>query len=170
MAYALRQYQSISIYFHGSEHSYSPDELVKAFEEPDDYTLYICNWKEEEINYIESLENLFSDYLIRGDGLNRLEELFRAMNAHYASISKSARTTEVYVSDIAKTYRNIMNLSYKDYNSFFFEILPSLNENLQELAIHISNIKNELEKVGEKQYIRVLRVVRHVFEVDEKKW
>ena len=168
VAYALRQYQSISIYFHGSEHSYSPDELVKAFEEPDDYTLYICNWKEEEINYIESLENLFSDYLIRGDGLNRLEELFRAMNAHYASISKSARTTEVYVSDIAKTYRNIMNLSYKDYNSFFFEILPSLNENLQELAIHISNIKNELEKVGEKQYIRVLRVVRHVFEVDEK--
>ena len=46
------------------------------------------------------------------------EELFRAMNAHYASISKSARTTEVYVSEIAKTYRKIMNLSYKDYNSF----------------------------------------------------
>ena len=168
VAYALRQYQSVSIYFHGSEHSYSPDELVKAFEEPDDYTLYICNWKEDEINYIEFLENLFSDYLIRGDGLNRLEELFRAMNAHYASISKSARTTEVYVSDIAKAYRNIMNLSYKDYNSFFFKILPSLNENLQELAIHISNIKNELEKVGERQYIRVLRVVRHVFGVDEK--
>ena len=89
------------------------------------------------------------------------------MNAHYASISKSARTTEVYVSDIAKAYRNIMNLSYKDYNRFFFETLPSLNGNLQELIIQISNIKNELESVSEKQYVRALRVVKQVFDIDE---
>lgn len=167
VAYALRRYQNVSIYFHGNEHSYTVDELVKALEEPENYTLFICNWNEEETEYIEALEKLFSNYLPDGDGLNRLEELFRAMNAHYASISKSARTTEVYVSEIAKTYRKIMNLSYKDYNSFFFETLPSLNGNLQELVIQLSNIKNELESVSEKQYVRALRVVKQVFNVDE---
>lgn len=167
VAYALKRYQNVSIYFHGNEHSYSVDELIKALEEPENYTLFICNWNEEETKYIEALEKLFSNYLPGGDELNRLEELFRAMNAHYASISKSARTTEVYVSDIAKAYRNIMNLSYKDYNRFFFETLPSLNGNLQELIIQISNIKNELESVSEKQYVRALRVVKQVFDIDE---
>lgn len=167
VAYALKKYQNVSIYFHGNEHSYSVDELIKALEEPENYTLFICNWNEEETKYIEALEKLFSNYLPGGDKLNRLEELFRAMNAHYASISKSARTTEVYVSDIGKSYRNIMNLSYKDYNRFFFETLPSLNGNLQELVIQISNIKNELESVSEKQYVRALRVVKQVFNVDE---
>lgn len=72
-----------------------------------------------------------------------------------------------YVSDLAKAYRNIMNLSYKDYNKFFFETLPSLNGNLQELVIQLSNIKKELESVSEKQYVRALRVVKQVFDVDE---
>ena len=85
------------------------------------------------------------------DSLNRLEDLFKAMNSHYASISKSARTTELYVSDITKKYRDILNLSYKDYNGFFFDTLPSLNGNLQELALQIENIKLELESVKEKQ-------------------
>lgn len=167
VAYALKKYQNVSIYFHGNEHSYSADELIKALEEPENYTLYISNWNNEESEYIESLEDLFAKYLQDADGLNRLEELFKAMNAHYASISKSARTTEVYVSDLAKEYRNIMNLSYKDFNGFFFETLPNLNANLQELVIQIANIKEELESVGEKQYARTLRIVKQAFGVEE---
>lgn len=165
IAYALRDYQNVSLYFHGNEHSYTADELVKALTEPENYTLFICNWNEEQSTYIEALEKLFIDYLPKSDTLNRLEELFRGMNAHYASISKSARTTEVYVSDIAKKYRDIMNLSYKDYNAFFFEVLLKINSNLQELVIQIENIKHELETVNDKQYVRVLRIVKQVFGV-----
>lgn len=167
IAYALRKYQNVSLYFHGNEHSYSVEELIKALEEPENYTLFICNWNEEETEYIEALENIFRDYLPEGNGLNRLEELFRAINAHYASISKSARTTEVYVSEIAKSYRKILSLSYKDFNGFFFTTLPTLNSNLQELVIQIINIKNELESVSEKQYARAFRVIKQVFGVDE---
>ena len=167
LAYALRNYQNVSLYFHGNEHSYTPDELVRALEEPENYSLFICNWNEEETAYIESLETVFAQYIPKSDSLNRLEDLFKAMNSHYASISKSARTTEVYVSDLAKKYRNIMSLSYKDFNSFFFDTLPSLNGNLQELVLQIENIKQELETVKEKQYIRVLRVVKQIFEINE---
>ncbi|MDT4372091.1 hypothetical protein RO787_01850 [Blautia coccoides] len=94
LAYALRNYQNVSLYFHGNEHSYTADELVKALSEPENYTLFICNWNDEQIAYIEALEKLFGAYLPEGDSLNRLEDLFRAINTHYASISKSARTTE----------------------------------------------------------------------------
>lgn len=167
LAYALRNYQNVSLYFHGNEHSYTEEELVKALSEPENYTLFICNWKEEEITYIEGLEMLFAEYLPKGDGLNRLEELFRAINTHYASISKSARTTEMYVSELAKRYRDILNISYKDYNAFFFEVLPQLNADLHELVIQIGNIKEELESVEEKLYIRVVRVIKQVFELDD---
>lgn len=167
IAFALRDYQNVSLYFHGNEHSYTEEELVKALSEPENYTLFICNWNEVEIAYIEGLERIFSQYLAKGDGLNRLEELFRAINTHYASISKSARTTEVYVSNIAKQYRDILNISYKDYNAFFFVVLPRLNSDLQELVIQIENIKRELESVNEKQYVRVVRVVKQVFDIDD---
>ena len=167
LAYALRKYQNVSLYFHGNEHSYTGEELIKALEEPENYTLFICNWDADEIEYIEALEDLYRKYLPKGDTLNRLEELFKAMNSHYASISKSARTTDVYVSDIAKEYRNILSISYKDYNGFFFEVLPRLNNNLQELVVQIRNIKQELETVSEKQYIRVLRVIKQIFGVSE---
>lgn len=167
LAYALRDYQNVSLYFHGNEHSYTEEELVKALSEPENYTLFICNWKEEEIAYIEGLENLFAKYLPKGDGLNRLEELFRAINTHYASITKSARTTELYVSDLAKQYRDILNISYKDYNAFFFAVLPQLNADLHELVIQVGNIKEELETVEEKLYVRVLRVIKQVFGLDD---
>lgn len=167
LAYALRKYQNVSLYFHGNEHSYTGEELVKALEEPENYTLFICNWNTEEIEYIEALEDIFKDYLPKGDTLNRLEELFKAINTHYASISKSARTTEVYVSDIAKEYRNILSMSYKDYNGFFFNVLPGLNGNLQELVVQIKNVKQELETVSDKQYTRVLRVIKQIFDLDE---
>ena len=167
LAYALRRYQNVSLYFHGNEHSYTAEELVKALEEPENYSLFICNWNSEEIEYIEALEDTFRKFLPKEDTRNRLEELFKAINTHYASISKSARTTEVYVSDIAKEYRNIMSISYKDYNGFFFDVLPRLNRSLQELVLQIRNIKRELETVSDKQYIRVLRVVKQIFEVGE---
>ena len=54
LAYALRNYQNVSLYFHGNEHSYTEEELVKALSEPENYTLFICNWKEEEIHIIEN--------------------------------------------------------------------------------------------------------------------
>ena len=44
LAFELRDYENVSIYFHGSEHDYCEEELLKALESPEDYSLYICNW------------------------------------------------------------------------------------------------------------------------------
>ena len=167
IAYALRGYHNVSLYFHGNEHSYTEEELVRALSEPENYTMFICNWNDEEIAYIEGLEKLFVEYLPKDDGLNRLEELYRAINTHYSSISKSARTTEVYVSEFAKKYRDYLTITHKDYNAFFFDVLPQINPDLHELVIQVGNIKKELESVEEKLYIRVVRVIKQVLDLDD---
>ena len=168
VAFALKKYQNVSLYFHEVEHSYSGEELSKALEDADNYTLFICNWNEDEKMYIEKLEEIFKEFVVKGDSNNRLENLFEAMNNHYTSISKSARTTDIYVSDNTKRYRDIMNLSYKDYNGFFFKELPKIDSNLQELSLLVDDIKHELESVYEKQYVRALRVIKSVLNIKEK--
>ena len=148
IAFAMREYQNVSIYFHGTEHDYTEEELVKALAEAENYTVYICNWDADQQRYIEKLETLFEKYLAGTKGTNRLKRLYTAMNSHYASISKSARTTEKYVSDEAVKYRDILNVTHTDYNKFFFETLTEIDDDIQRMDIHIKNIKNELEAVS----------------------
>ena len=100
LAYELRQYENVSIYFHGSEHDYCEEELLKALDNPEDYSLYICNWTSEQAAYISGLEEIFNKYIDKS-AKNRLKELFAAMNKHFVAISKAARTTNKYVSDNA---------------------------------------------------------------------
>jgi len=167
IAYELRQYKNISIYFHGSEHDYCEEELLKALDSPENYSLYICNWTPEQVEYINGLENVFSSYIDR-TAKNRLKELFAAMNKHFVAISKSARTTERYVSESAKHYREIMSVTYKDYNRFFFETLLDLNQDMQELVILIKNVTFELENVIHLQLDTLEKAIRTVLEIDKE--
>lgn len=166
IAFALREYENVSIYFHGKEHDYSPEELVKAIDDVEDYAIFVSNWSEEQENYIKALEEIFKDYIVAGQNQNRLSALFSAMNTHYAGISKSARTTEHYVSDFTKKYRDIMNLSYGDITGFFFEVLPKLNPDLEELVIQIQSVKKDLEDVPQKQLGDVTHLLREILGIN----
>lgn len=159
-AFALKEHENVSLYFHGTEHDYSEEELIRALEEPENYTIYICDWNKEQSDYISALESIFSDFLPSGKSKHRLKELFLAMNTHYSSVSKSARGTERYVSDSTKKYRNILNVSYRDYNNFFFEKLPEINKDLGELTMVIVNVKKELEAVPNKLIQAVEKTIR----------
>ena len=165
LAYEFRSYENVSIYFHGSEHDYCEEELLKALESPEDYSLYICHWSETETEYIEALEHIFSKYVDR-TAKNRLKELYEAMNKHFVAISKAARTTNKYVSDKAKLYREIMSISHKDYNKFFFETLLQLDDDLSELQIVIQKVVMELENVTVLQLQTVEKAVRSALEIE----
>lgn len=165
LAYELRDHENISIYFHGSEHDYCEEELLKALESPEDYSLYICNWSETETAYIESLEKIFAHYIDKM-AKNRLKELYEAMNKHFFAISKAARTTNKYVSEKAKLYREIMSITHKDYNKFFFETLLQLDDDLSELQMIIQKIVLELESVTKLQIQTIEKVVRTVLEIE----
>ena len=162
----MRDYQNVSLYFHGTEHDYTEEELVKALSESENYTIYICNWSAEQQHFIETLEEIFGDYLAGTKGTNRLKRLYSAMNSHYASVSKSARTTEKYVSNEAKRYRDILNVTHTDYNRFFFDTLTEI-EDAQHLEIRIRSIKRELEDVPGKLKKKAEKALREALNADE---
>lgn len=164
LAYELSQYENISLSFHGADRDYSSEEFLKAFENPEDYSIFICNWSEEQEKYISDLEGLYGKYLNRKTK-NRLKELLGAMNTHFASLTKSALTTDKYVSPKAKQYRDILSISYKDYNSFFFEVLPKLDSDYGTLVVQLRTIKAELERVPELQMSDVDKLIRNVFDI-----
>lgn len=167
LAFAMREYQNVSIYFHGTEHDYTEEELVKALSEAENYTIYICNWNGDQQQYIEELEKLFKRYLAGTKGTNRLKRLYTAMNSHYASISKSARTTEKYVSTEAMKYRDILNVTHTDYNKFFFETLTEIDGDIQGLDVRIKNIITELEAVPQKLIKKTEKAIRGVFKIED---
>ena len=150
LAYEFRKFENISIYFHGSEHDYCEEELLKALLKPNDYSFYISDWNVSQEKYITCLEELFDSYRDKTTK-NRLKELLMAMNKHFVSISKAARTTNHYVSETTKQYRDIMSVTYKDYNKFFFDVLPQIDRDYQTLVMSLVNVLKELEGVHKLQ-------------------
>ena len=65
------------------------------------------------------------------------------MNLHYSSLPKCSRTTDFFVSKLAKEYRNIMSITFNDYNSFFFSNLIKLEPDYDKLYIILCNVKDE---------------------------
>ncbi len=155
----------MSFYFHDVEKDYCAETLLEALRQPTEYSLYICNWDQKQKQFIKKLENLFGVFM-NAASKNRLKELHYAMNRHYASVSKSARTTEKYISEKTKKYRAIMSLSYKDYNAFFFETLCMLGKDYDEILKIISNAKDELESVVEKQVSAGKRIIKDAFKLE----
>lgn len=162
IANELKKYENVSFYFHENEKDYSVETLLDAFNKPEEYTLYICDWDTLQKEFIEKLEELFSEY-INISTKNRLKELYNAMNRHYTAIAKSARTTEKYVSAKTKKYREIMGMSYKDYNAFFFQVLNVLGADYDEVIASISRAKLELENVVQKQVDSITYIVKSSF-------
>ncbi len=162
LANELRKYENVSFYFHEVEKDYSVETLLDALNKPEEYTLYICDLDEKQKRFIETLEKIFEEY-INIFSKNRLKELHNAMNGHYISISKSARTTEKYVSNRTKKYRDIMGITYKDYNAFFFETLGILGADYDEIIATISKAKEELESVVDKQVKSISVIIKTSF-------
>lgn len=166
LANELRNYENISFYFHDVEKDYSVETLLDALNRTEEYTLYICDWDANQKKFVEKLELLFGKY-INFSSKNRLKELYNAMNRHYTAVSKSARTTEKYVSTMTKKYRDIMGNTYKDYNAFFFETLKAMGSDFDEIIKSITRAKDELEHVIDKQVESISFIIKTSFGV---KW
>lgn len=161
LAYELRNYENVGLYFHGTERDYGTDELLKAMDKPEDYSLYLCNWTIEQRKYIDEIEKLFEKYL-RPNTKNRLKELYVAMNLHYSAVPKIARATDRYVSSATKKYRQIMSITHKDYYKFFFSDLLALDDNLESLVQVIKTSKQELENVLAAQILSVEKIIKDI--------
>ena len=133
-----------------SSHNIEQELSVELFEEivrrPNDYSFSIASWSKEQMNFLDSLEMMFKDY-IREDSLNknRLKAIYEAMLSHYKNVSKFARTTQIYVSDETKLYRKVLEKSTTNYSSFFFKKLKDLGSDFDSAISVINNSKIDLE-------------------------
>jgi hypothetical protein len=159
----INAYQNKTFLFHGQEKEFTPEEISTAFSEKSDYELAITKLNNEQDDYINSLEKLFENYNT-GKSKNRLKNLYDSMDKHYSSLSKSARTTERFLSNNGKKYRKIFSEIYSNYSQFFFDILPSIEKDLNKLTKIIKNIKNELESVSQKQIDMVINTISNLVE------
>jgi len=133
-----------------SSHSVEQEITVDLFEEiarrPQDYEFTIADWDKKQIDYLDSLEQIFKDFINEvALSKNRLKAIYDAMLSHYKNISKFSRTTQVYVSEEAKAYRRIIEKSAANYSTFLFAKINSLGKDYYSTAAMIKRIRAELD-------------------------
>lgn len=171
ISYVLREHKpNLVISCHDVEQEITPELFENIIRRPDEYTLLITEWDEEKLVYISQLEEIYTEYINRSlQSKNRLKALYEAINSHYKNISKFSRTSDTYVSNIAKAYRQIVEKTYKDYTKFFFEHFNMLSGNYMSTVEAVKNIKNELEKLPQKTVTQLSGDIRDILKKSDIK-
>jgi len=87
------------------------------------------------------------------------------MLLHYKNVPKFARTTQVYISEKAKQYRNIISKSTANYSSFIFSSIKSLGSSYDNAIDQIVKIKSELEDSVNALSREIVSSIFDIFEV-----
>ncbi|MEG0693704.1 MAG: hypothetical protein RR444_11575, partial [Oscillospiraceae bacterium] len=133
-----------------SSHEVDQEITAELFEDmikrPNDFSIYITNLSTEQLDYLDKVESMFSEFInSKSLSRNRLKAIYDGMFSQYKTISKFARTTEIYVSDITKKYRKLMEQTHTNYIKFFFDKLRKIGGEYQATIHALENIILELQ-------------------------
>lgn len=172
-AYMMQMHKSnLIISSHGKELELTVDLINDLVSRSKDYSLSIANWTDEELKFIDNLQKLFANNISQ-DALskNRLKAIHDGMFSHYRLISKFSRTTQVYVSDVAKKYRKIMETTHKDYTKFIFGSIANLSDDgdLRTTFRVIKTVKSVLESSLNNLIEDVILNIKMVMQWDSEK-
>jgi hypothetical protein len=170
LAYALKEYKpNLVVSCHDIEQEITAELFENLIKHPYEYVLFITDWDDEQLEYIASLEELFDSYINKSlQNKNRLKALYEALNSHYKNISKFSRTSEIFVSDITKAYRKIIEKTYKDYIKFFFGDFCKISGNFASTIEAVKNVKIELEELPKKTMNQLSEDIKEVLCVSGK--
>jgi len=142
----LHYRKSLIISSHGSEQELTVELFEDIVKRPDDFSFTIASWTKKELDYLDALEQLFSDYVDPNNlSKNRLKAIYEAMFSHYKNVSKFARTTQEYATTETKAYRKLLEKSYSSYSDFVFKKLKTIGGSYEATLAAIKTIKLELE-------------------------
>ncbi len=167
LAHFLIPYKkSLIINSHGVEKELTVDLFEEIVRRPSDFTFTIANWTDDQLDFLSSLENIFHDYIAESAlSKNRLKAIYDGMLLHYKNVPKFARTTQVYISEKAKQYRNIISKSTANYSSFIFSSIKSLGSSYDNAIDQIVKIKSELEDSVNALSREIVSSIFDIFEV-----
>jgi len=128
-AHYLLQYKRVlSISSHDIDKELTAELFEDLVKRPKEYSFSIVQWTDQQIDYLDELTQLFKDF-IDEDAVqrNRLKAIYDALMKHYRSITKFARTTELYVDSVTCEYRKLLEKTSTNYARFIFSQLTKLS-------------------------------------------
>lgn len=150
-AYFLTPYQkTLVITSHGTEQEITPELFEEIVRRPEDYTFILANWSSEQVEFIDAIEELYAQYInpvLRSK--NRLKAIYEGMLTHYRKVSKFARTTERYISDLGKAYRRVMEGHYTSYSKFFLTELHGMTGDYTSALSAVRQSVEELDSAAD---------------------
>jgi len=163
----LQHRKSLIISSHGSEQEIMVDLFEDIVKRPDDFSFTIASWTKKELDYLDALEQLFSDYVDPNNlSKNRLKAIYEAMFSHYKNVSKFARTTQEYVTAEAKAYRKLLEKTYSSYSDFIFKRLKTIGSSYDGTLAVIKAVKIELESAVNELCVDLAHNICAIFEVE----
>lgn len=163
----LKHRKSLIISSHGNEQEITVELFEDIIKRPDDFSFTIASWTKKELDYLDALEQLFSDYVDPNNlSKNRLKAIYEAMFSHYKNVSKFARTTQEYVKAETKAYRKLLEKSYSSYSDFVFRKLKTIGGSYEGSLSAIKAIKLELESAINELCVDLAHNICTLFEVE----
>lgn len=144
----------------GQEMELTADLLTSLNEMPDVYEIYLENWDEEKQVYIETIEHIFSDFVVEKEKqFNGFTYVFKAMQRWFLGLPKVTKNMTQYFD--SKTYTFVdytagMNqliqlLRHADLGAkrFLFEELPAIWNNNDKTVVtqYVEATKKQLDHV-----------------------
>lgn len=147
IAYMLVGYKAeMVITSHDVGQEVTADLFDKIVARPADYTFSIEHLTAEQKFFAKNIEELFKPYLDKSTySKSRMKALYDAAFKHYKSVSKFARTTEIFVSEPTMRYRKLMEKNNTNYSRFVLEDLRSLTGDYESAIEMLRTTKNELD-------------------------
>lgn len=146
IAYMLVGYKTeMVINSHDVGQEITADLFDKIVARPADYTFSIEHLTDEQKLFANNIEKLFNGYLDRTTySKSRMKALYDAAFKHYKSVSKFARTTEMFVSEPTMRYRKLMEKNNTNYSRFVLRDLKSLTGDYESAIEMLRTTVNEL--------------------------
>lgn len=171
LAAMLRKYRhNVFIRLKGIDQELTGDLFDRIARYPNQYTLAVDIWEKEKENYIQCLEQEYSNYINESTRKkNRLKALHDGMLNHYKNISKFGRTTIEYVGEFTIKYRKLIEESTEDYRDFFFNKLAKLEEDYHETLRIIINVKKDLDSAKSRLIVNAKNSIKEIFKLRKNK-
>ena len=143
--------RTLVVVSHAVEQELSAELFEEIVRRPNDYAFTIASWSKEQLDYFDSLTQVFSDYINSSNlSKNKVKTIYDAMLLHYKNISKFARTTHRFVSAEAEDYRRSISKATTNYSEFLLTEFGKIGGSLDGSIDTIKNVKLELESVLQK--------------------
>ncbi|TDX53239.1 hypothetical protein [Orenia marismortui] len=154
LAAYFRRYRGRIVITHKDEDREYRSSIFDEIENnPKQFKLGIDLWDEQKETYIQSLEELFVEFIdTKLRTRNRLKALWEGMQSYYRSLPHYIRNTQ-NLNKEAMILKKILNRDFKNTHRLFFEFLPQAygNDDFNEISLQIqksvSNLNQGLSKL-----------------------